>query len=115
MNKTLLDDLLLSLNGQVFGIADRPRANMFPLSKMMIMATLLVAVLLLQSRSTMGFSPVKFLVPTSSCTGTSTLRRDTQLYFFGGPKDDGSPGDYVCLVRTIAAATAVNLVSFQPL
>ena len=23
----------------------------------------------------------------------------TQLYFFGGPKDDGSPGDYVCLVR----------------
>jgi hypothetical protein len=23
----------------------------------------------------------------------------TELYFFGQPKDDGSPGDYVCKVR----------------
>lgn len=32
----------------------------------------------------------------SRTTKTST----TAVYFFGGPKDDGSPGDYVCLVRT---------------
>jgi hypothetical protein len=24
---------------------------------------------------------------------------NTQLFFFGAPKDDGSPGDYVCKVR----------------
>jgi DNA-directed RNA polymerase subunit RPC12/RpoP len=28
---------------------------------------------------------------------TSVARREgTSLYFFGQPKDDGSPGDYVC-------------------
>ena len=29
----------------------------------------------------------------------SAALSNTQLYFFGGPKDDGSPGDYVCKVR----------------
>jgi hypothetical protein len=27
-----------------------------------------------------------------------SVRSATQLYFFGAPKDDGLPGDYVCKV-----------------
>ena len=34
-----------------------------------------------------GFAPVPKSV---------ALREGTSLYFFGQPKDDGSPGDYVC-------------------
>jgi DNA-directed RNA polymerase subunit RPC12/RpoP len=33
-----------------------------------------------------GFAPVP----------KSVARGGTSLYFFGQPKDDGSPGDYVC-------------------
>ncbi|CAB9516866.1 expressed unknown protein [Seminavis robusta] len=62
---------------------------MFSLRKMIAMATLLVALLLSQS-STNAFAPV-------SSVSSQTTRADTKLFFFGGPKDDGSPGDYVCL------------------
>jgi len=51
-----------------------------------------------------------FLVASSSAFtvgGPSTKTRSvaqrttsTQLFFFGEPKDDGKPGDYVCKVRT---------------
>lgn len=34
------------------------------------------------------------VVPTSSTS--STIDTTTRLNFFGGPKDDGTPGDYVC-------------------
>ena len=37
----------------------------------------------------------------SAIQSRSTAVSNTQLYIFGGPKDDGSPGDYVCLVRAI--------------
>lgn len=30
--------------------------------------------------------------------GTNAVDSSTKLYFFGQPKDDGSPGDYVCKV-----------------
>ena len=43
-----------------------------------------------------------------SITATTTTTSSTQLFFFGnGPKDDGSPGDYVCKVR--------HSVHFQPI
>jgi len=29
----------------------------------------------------------------------ATRSTSTRLYFFGEPKDDGKPGDYVCKVR----------------
>ena len=35
-----------------------------------------------------AFAPI----PSSSVASKTT----SQLYFFGAPKDDGSPGDYVC-------------------
>lgn len=45
-----------------------------------------------------------FTIPASSTTTTNILSSSrtstttkTQLYIFGGPKDDGSPGDYKCL------------------
>ena len=33
-----------------------------------------------------------------SSTAVSRSTSTTQLFIFGGPKDDGSPGDYVCKV-----------------
>jgi len=40
-----------------------------------------------------------FLAPSATRTGalSTNVAPSTRLYFFGGPKDDGSPGDYVCL------------------
>eukprot|EP00532_Pseudo-nitzschia_australis_P008099 CAMPEP_0168176198 /NCGR_PEP_ID=MMETSP0139_2-20121125/7627_1 /TAXON_ID=44445 /ORGANISM="Pseudo-nitzschia australis, Strain 10249 10 AB" /LENGTH=119 /DNA_ID=CAMNT_0008094835 /DNA_START=170 /DNA_END=529 /DNA_ORIENTATION=+ len=46
-------------------------------------------------RTASAFAPVS--VRSSSinpCTSSSST--STQLFFFGKPKDDGSPGDYVC-------------------
>ena len=34
----------------------------------------------------------------TSVTVPNRAASTTQLFFFGQPKDDGSPGDYVCLV-----------------
>eukprot|EP00977_Amphora_coffeiformis_P011461 scaffold2767_cov177-Amphora_coffeaeformis.AAC.35 len=45
---------------------------------------------------------LQFLGGTEAFTTASAIQSrsaavsNTQLYFFGGPKDDGSPGDYVC-------------------
>lgn len=39
-----------------------------------------------------------FTVTASTLIRTSTTVTSTQRYFFGQPKDDGSPGDYVCKV-----------------
>ena len=41
----------------------------------------------------------------------STSSSSTRLYFFGGPKDDGKPGDYVCRVRTWWIGTKQEKVS----
>lgn len=49
---------------------------------------------LLMLEITSAFAPVgsgRSLVPKKSSSATTT-----QLFFFGQPKDDGSPGDYVC-------------------
>jgi hypothetical protein len=53
------------------------------------------SVLLIRSypMSSSHVSSVRVSTPKKSTTST-------QLYFFGQPKDDGSPGDYVCMVRT---------------
>jgi hypothetical protein len=69
---------------------------MLSLRKMFAIVSLLMVAMLLHPRATQGFSPVPIVNGGSRATG---IRSDTKLYFFG-PKDDGSPGDYVCLVRT---------------
>eukprot|EP00531_Pseudo-nitzschia_arenysensis_P003147 CAMPEP_0116143658 /NCGR_PEP_ID=MMETSP0329-20121206/15570_1 /TAXON_ID=697910 /ORGANISM="Pseudo-nitzschia arenysensis, Strain B593" /LENGTH=116 /DNA_ID=CAMNT_0003638997 /DNA_START=66 /DNA_END=416 /DNA_ORIENTATION=- len=48
---------------------------------------------LLMPLSTTAFAPAgrSLSITTSSSPSTTT-----QLFFFGKPKDDGSPGDYVC-------------------
>ena len=49
--------------------------------------------------TTWGFTPISktqslsYSLSSSSSTSTSTT---TRLNFFGTPKDDGTPGDYVC-------------------
>merc|ERR1712127_489122 len=45
---------------------------------------------LMLSQITSAFAPVSSISPPASTATT------TQLFFFGQPKDDGSPGDYVC-------------------
>lgn len=44
-----------------------------------------------------GFAPITIPSTAAVRSGPSS----TQLYFFGQPKDDGSPGDYLCPVRCI--------------
>jgi rubredoxin len=39
-----------------------------------------------------GFAPITIPSTAAVRSGPSS----TQLYFFGQPKDDGSPGDYLC-------------------
>eukprot|EP00537_Pseudo-nitzschia_pungens_P002027 CAMPEP_0172356230 /NCGR_PEP_ID=MMETSP1060-20121228/615_1 /TAXON_ID=37318 /ORGANISM="Pseudo-nitzschia pungens, Strain cf. cingulata" /LENGTH=114 /DNA_ID=CAMNT_0013076239 /DNA_START=55 /DNA_END=399 /DNA_ORIENTATION=+ len=45
---------------------------------------------LLMPQTSLAFAPVS--ISRSAVVSSST----TELYFFGQPKDDGSPGDYVC-------------------
>jgi rubredoxin len=49
----------------------------------------LLAVCAILPQSALGF--------TNSAGVSTRVTSSTQLYFFGGPKDDGSPGDYKCL------------------
>lgn len=67
------------------------------LSLSMIMMMALVALVL-----TSFFSPIDSftVVPQQYARAPSKnqVSSTTQLFFFGGPKDDGSPGDYVCKV-----------------
>jgi hypothetical protein len=37
--------------------------------------------------------------PRTTTSLVSAQASSTSLYFFGAPKDDGTPGDYVCKVR----------------
>eukprot|EP00538_Stauroneis_constricta_P000033 CAMPEP_0119560064 /NCGR_PEP_ID=MMETSP1352-20130426/13909_1 /TAXON_ID=265584 /ORGANISM="Stauroneis constricta, Strain CCMP1120" /LENGTH=96 /DNA_ID=CAMNT_0007607945 /DNA_START=95 /DNA_END=385 /DNA_ORIENTATION=+ len=41
----------------------------------------------------MGFT---VMTPTSRSIASPAQASSTRLNFFGAPKDDGSPGDYVC-------------------
>jgi rubredoxin len=54
----------------------------------LIVLLILSALCLLQGASA-------FVTPSQRSVAPSTAT-STQLFFFGGPKDDGSPGDYVC-------------------
>ena len=59
--------------------------------------TSLLLLLIATCTLTFGFAPLS----TSSAGVRSvrgTVNSNTQLFFFGKPKDDGSPGDYVCKV-----------------
>ena len=52
--------------------------------------------------STTAFAPAgRNLSVFSSQASSAPAETTTQLFFFGKPKDDGSPGDYVCKVGTI--------------
>jgi rubredoxin len=54
-----------------------------------IMILIVAALCLLQVLNVNAFvTPSRSVAPSTSTS--------TQLFFFGGPKDDGSPGDYVC-------------------
>lgn len=37
-----------------------------------------------------------FVTPSQGSITAPSTSTSTQLFFFGGPKDDGTPGDYVC-------------------
>eukprot|EP00536_Pseudo-nitzschia_multiseries_P006005 jgi/Psemu1/192106/e_gw1.123.86.1 len=46
-------------------------------------------------QQTSAFAPVPTVGRSAAVSSVSTTTT-TELYFFGKPKDDGSPGDYVC-------------------
>ena len=53
---------------------------------------------------------VGFTTPSSlgvASSASAATQSSTRLNFFGTPKDDGSPGDYLCLVR------AFGLINFH--
>ena len=57
--------------------------------------TLCLSLLLsLQLWGVSAFTTKQFLSRSSAVS-------NTELFFFGGPKDDGSPGDYVCKVGSV--------------
>uniref|UniRef100_A0A7S0UH78 Rubredoxin-like domain-containing protein n=1 Tax=Pseudo-nitzschia delicatissima TaxID=44447 RepID=A0A7S0UH78_9STRA len=56
--------------------------------------SVLLGVLMMPLTAT-AFAPAARGVSIGSITSAST-ETTTQLFFFGKPKDDGSPGDYVC-------------------
>jgi hypothetical protein len=54
------------------------------------------------SLSAAAFAPSSFS-GAARVVSTKSVRPNSQLrMIFGGPKDDGKPGDYVCLVRSNA-------------
>ena len=61
---------------------------------LLILSVCICAFVMPQSGAFVPAERGRSLVPyTSPTTSTATT---TQLFFFGAPKDDGSPGDYVC-------------------
>jgi len=67
------------------------------MNRFLLVAVVIVAMLSMTS----AFSPAKTAFVTGSRVSVSTVVRPntSQLnMIFGGPKDDGKPGDYVCLV-----------------
>ena len=59
-------------------------------------ASLFVIAVAAFGRLALGFTP--YYNSVSTTTTTSSRSSDTKLFFFGQPKDDGSPGDYLCKV-----------------
>ena len=57
----------------------------------LIVLFFLSALCLLQVATTSAF-----VTPSQQRSMSPSTSTSTQLFFFGGPKDDGSPGDYVC-------------------
>ena len=55
----------------------------------MIRSAVVIAVIGLLASPTVAFQ-------TSPHSGATSTRTSTRLHFFGAPKDDGSPGDYLC-------------------
>ena len=70
-------------------------------TKMLLINAILLVLWCSFSHSTVqSFTITQFPPTRISPNVRSTAATSTQLYFFGnGPKDDGSPGDYVCKVR----------------
>mmetsp|Transcript_9173 Transcript_9173/g.19243 ORF Transcript_9173/g.19243 Transcript_9173/m.19243 type:complete len:122 (-) Transcript_9173:384-749(-) len=65
-------------------------------SKILPFLLSLCIALVMMPQTAVAFAPVgrvgSSIAPTTSAPTATT----TQLFFFGQPKDDGSPGDYVC-------------------
>lgn len=55
---------------------------------------------------------VQAFVPTTSSHNGVSVRPENsvKVFFFGGPKDDGSPGDYVCKVRSFYFSFPMDIV-----
>jgi hypothetical protein len=61
---------------------------------------LILVVALANVRHCVGFTPSSLRVATTERAGAGIVKTSTTLQFgpFSAPKDDGSPGDYVCKV-----------------
>ena len=86
-------------------VSKSSRANMTeqqPSAVLRMMHLMMMMLLLLLLGTTQSFTIVSSPSRQSLRLTTKTTTTSTQLFFFGnGPKDDGSPGDYVCKVRVI--------------
>jgi hypothetical protein len=69
------------------------------MSSLVSMVGLLLVVLMMTNDMSSIHAFTSVAVIGRSINIRNTQKQGTQLFFFGGPKDDGSPGDYVCLVR----------------
>lgn len=74
------------------------------------LVVLVALVALLSSAS--AFAPGKTAFPVSRVAVSNAVRPSQLSMIFGGPKDDGKDGDYVCLVRMIAVTFVMSCVFF---
>lgn len=75
----------------------RPRFTMKTITTYFL---LVLVVALANVRHSVGFTPSSLRVATTERAGAGIVKTSTTLQFgpFSAPKDDGSPGDYVCKV-----------------
>jgi hypothetical protein len=69
-----------------------------PFSVAALWMLLLSCIWMAATTTTSAFTILPTATTTTIRTTSSSSSTTTSLYFFG-PKDDGSPGDYVCMVR----------------
>eukprot|EP00555_Chaetoceros_dichaeta_P002860 CAMPEP_0198249872 /NCGR_PEP_ID=MMETSP1447-20131203/1251_1 /TAXON_ID=420782 /ORGANISM="Chaetoceros dichaeta, Strain CCMP1751" /LENGTH=126 /DNA_ID=CAMNT_0043934601 /DNA_START=163 /DNA_END=543 /DNA_ORIENTATION=+ len=65
-------------------------------SRTLTLVTILILAFFTEGFTTPTNNNVRLSTPNNIINTNSQSRVSTSLYFFGGAKDDGGPGDYIC-------------------
>lgn len=79
-----------------------PTVTLYKLFNMMNRFVLVIVAIFTVLSTAAAFAPTKSAFTGSRVAAAVTRSNNSQLnMIFGPPKDDGKPGDYVCLVRSL--------------